>query len=153
MECAVKRVKLPKTMGESLIPAGELSAKEFTEEVAAKYPKNRVVVDGEPMIRTAKRTWVRATPTDAALQNLEKEEIPDGVRYYKPIRQPGNAYLYLEQYHKYAGLWIKTHASREDLTSGQLDWVPVGGRVYVDRSGEIPSGWSIRTAAGLEAEG
>jgi len=153
MECAVQKVKLPKSIEESLIPAVDLSTKEFTEAVASRYPKNRVLVDGEPMIRTAKRTWVRATPTDAALQNLEKDEIPDGVSYYKPIKQPGNAYLYMEQYHKYAGQWIKTHASREDLTSGRLDWVPVGGRVYVDRSGDIPSGWSIRTAAGWEAEG
>lgn len=150
MECAVQKVKLPKSIEVSLIPAVDLSTKEFTEAVASRYPKNRVLVDGEPMIRTAKRTWVRATPTDAALQNLEKDEIPDGVNFYKTIKQPGNAYQHLEQYHKYASLWIKTHASRGDLTSGKLDWVPVGGRVYVDRSGEVPSGWSIRTEAGRD---
>lgn len=148
MECAVQVVKVPNSIEESLIPAGDLSAKEFTEDVAVRYPKNRVQVDGKPMIRSVKRTWVSATPTDAALQNLEKDEIPDGVSYYKPIKQPGNAYLYLEQYHKYADLWIKTHAAREDLISGKLDWIPVGGRVYMDRSGDIPSGWNIRTTAG-----
>ena len=153
MECAVQVVKVSKRVEAALIPAGDLSAQEFTEDVAARYPKNRVLVNGEPLILGIKRTWVSATPTDAALQNLEKDEIPDGVSYYKPIKQPGNAYLYMEQYHKYAGFWIKTHATREELTSGKLDWVPVGGRVYVDRSGDIPSGWNVRTAAGWEAEG
>lgn len=153
MECAIQKVKVPKDVETSLIPSDGLSRDEFTDDVSARYPRNRAQVDGMPMIRGIKGAWVSATPTDAALQNLEKDEIPDGMSYYKPIKQPENAYLYLEQYHKYAGLWIKTHASREDLTSGQLDWVPVGGRVYVDRSGDIPSGWSIRTASGWEAEG
>jgi len=150
MECAVQVVKVPKNVEATLIPAGDLSAEEFTEDVAARYPKDRVLVEGRSMIRSINRTWVSATPTDAALCNFEKDDIPDGVNCYKPIKQPGNAYLYLEQYHKYAGHWIKTHASREDLTTGKLDWVPVGGRVYVDRSGEVPSGWSIRTTAGWD---
>lgn len=150
MECAVQVVKVPKSAEASLIPAVDLTTQEFTQDVAARYPKDRALVNGEPLIRSIKRTWVSATPTDAALRNLEKDEIPDGVSYDKPIKQPGNAYLYLEQYHKYAGLWIKTHASREELTKGKLDWVPVGGRVYVDWSGDIPSGWSIRTLVGWD---
>lgn len=153
MECAVQKVEVPKSLEASLIPAGNLSIQEFTQEVAARYPKNRVLVDGKPMIRGIKSTWVSATPTDAALQNLEKDEIPDGTEYHKPIKQPGNAYLYREQYHKYAGLWIKTLASREELTSGKLDWVPVGGRVYLERAGDIPSGWSVRTPDGWKHEG
>ena len=150
MECAVQVVKVPKNVEATLIPAGDLSAEEFTEDVAARYPRDRVLVEGRSMIRSINLAWVSAKPTDAALCNFEKDDIPDGVNYYKPIKQPGNDYLYLEQYHKYAGHWIKTHASREDLTTGKLDGVPVGGRVYVDRSGDIPSGWSIRTAAGWD---
>ncbi len=153
MECAVQKVKVPKGLEASLIPADGLSSAEFTSDIALRYPKNRAQVDGKPMIRGIKRKWVSATPTDAALQNREKDEIPDGVSYYKPIEQLGNAYLYLEQYHKYAGHWIKTHATREDLTTGKLDWVPVGGRVYVDWSGDIPSGWNVRTADGWKLEG
>ena len=153
MECAVQKVNVPKSLEASLIPASDLSKEEFTDDVAARYPRDRVQVDGKPMIRGIKRKWVSATPTDAALQNREKDEIPDGVSYYKPIEQPGNAYLYLEQYHKYAGHWIKTHATREDLTTGKLDWVPVGGRVYVDWSGDIRSGWNVRTADGWKLEG
>jgi len=104
------------------------------------------------LIRGIKGIWVSATPTDAALQNLEKDEIPDGVGYYKTIRQPGSAYLLRKHYHKFAGLWIKTHASREELTSGKLDWIPVGGRVHVERSGDILSGWSVRTSDGWKDE-
>lgn len=152
MECAVQVVKVPESVEAKLIPAGDLSTQEFTEDVAARYPKDRVSVNGEPLIRSIKGTWVSATPTDAALQNLEKDEIPDGVGYYKTIRQPGSAYLLRKHYHKFAGLWIKTHASREELTSGKLDWIPVGGRVHVERSGDILSGWSVRTSDGWKDE-
>ena len=153
MECAVQKVKMPKGMEGSLIPADGLSSAEFTPDIALRYPKNRAQVDGKPMIRGIRGEWVSATPTDEALQNREKDEIPDGVSYDKPIERPGNDYLYMEQHHKYAGHWIKTHATREDLTTGKLDWVPVGGRVYVDRCGDIPSGWNVRTGDGWKLEG
>ncbi len=100
MECAVQKVKVPKGLEASLIPADGLSSAEFTSDIALRYPKNRAQVDGKPMIRGIRGEWVSATPTDEALQNREKDEIPDGVSYYKPIEQLGNAYLYLEQYHK-----------------------------------------------------
>ena len=153
MECAVQRVKVPKSVESSLIPADGLSSAEFTTDIALRYPRNRVLVDGKPMIRGIKNKWVSATPTDAALKNLEKDEIPDGVSYYKPIEQPGNGDLYLEEYHKCVGHWIKVHASREELTSGKLDWIPIGGRVYANRGGDIPAGWNVRTADGWKFEG
>lgn len=153
MECALQKVKVPKSLEASLIPADGLSSAEFTPDIALRYPKNRAQVDGKPMIRGIRGEWVSATPTDEALQNREKDEIPDGVSYDKPIERPGNDYLYMEQYHKYAGYWIKTYATREDLTTGKLDWVPVGGKVYVDRCGDIPSGWNVRTADGWKLEG
>lgn len=153
MECAVQRVKVAKSLEASLIPADGLSSAEFTPDIALRYPKNRAQVDGKPMVRGIRSEWVSATPTDEALQNREKDEIPDGVSYYKPIERPGNDYLYMEQYHKYAGLWIKTYATREDLSTGKLDWIPVGGKVYVDRCGDIPSGWNVRTADGWKLEG
>ncbi len=153
MECAIQKVKVPKSLEALLITADGLSSAEFTPDIALRYPKNRAQVDGKPMIRGIRSEWVSATPTDEALQNREKDAIPDGVSYYKPIERPGNDYLYMEQYHKYAGLWIKTHATREDLTTGKLDWVPVGGKVYVDRCGEIPSGWNVRTSDGWKLEG
>lgn len=153
MECAVQKVKVPKSLEASLIPADGLSSAEFTPDIALRYPKNRALVDGKPMIRGIRSEWVSATPTDEALQNREKDEIPDGVSYDKPIKRPGNDYLYMEQYHKYAGCWIKTYATREDLSTGKLDWIPVGGKVYVDRCGDIPSGWNVRTADGWKLEG
>jgi hypothetical protein len=89
------------------------------------------------------------------LQNQEKDEIPDGVRhFYQPPKKKGEySNPTMVEYFKYAGLWIKTHASRDEINSGKLDWIPVGARVYVGWSGETPSGWSVRTQEGWKSEG
>jgi hypothetical protein len=136
MDCLVHKVKVTKEVEQQLVPRGPYTKEEFTPELASAYPFPYVTV-----------------PTDKALQNLEADEIPDGVTHHKRDITESSVYPTLVGYHKYAGLWIKTHGSREDITSGKLDWIPVGGRVYVDRSGDIPSGWSVRTTDGWESEG
>jgi hypothetical protein len=153
MDCLVHKVKVTKEVEQQLVPRGPYTKEEFTPELASAYPFRDVIVEGLHMVRSTKGNWVESKPTDMALENKETDEIPDGIKYYKPVLRDGYACVYLEGYHKYAGLWIKTHASREDVTSGKLDWIPVGGRVYVDRSGDIPSGWSVRTTGGWKSEG
>lgn len=150
MGCLVHKVKMSPELEKKLMLRGPYTKEEFTDEVAKAYPFRDVTVEGLPLVRSAKGNWVESKPTDMALENKESDEIPDGITYYKPVFKKEHACVYLEGYHKYAGLWIKTHASREDITSGKLNWIPVGGRVYVDRSGDIPCGWSIRIAAGWD---
>lgn len=155
MNCLVHKVKVTPELEEKLMLRAPYSKEEFTHEVAKAYPFRGVMVDGLPLVRSVKGIWVSPIPTYRALQNLEKDEIPDGVsHYYQPPKKKGEySNPTMVEYHKYAGLWIKSHASREDINTGKLDWIPVGGRVYVDRSGDMPSGWSVRTAAGWEVEG
>ena len=153
MDCLVHKVKVSSELAEGLMLRGPYTKEEFTDEVAKAYPFRGVTVEGLHMVRSTKGNWVESKPTDMALENKETDEIPDGITYYKPVFKEEYACVYLEGYHKYAGLWIKTHASREDVTAGKLDWIPVGGRVYVDRSGDIPSGWSVRTTDGWKSEG
>ena len=153
MGCLVHKVKVSPELAKKLMLRGPYTKEEFTDEVAKAYPFRDVTVDGLHMVRSTKGNWVESKPTDMALENKETDEIPDGITYYKPVFKDEYACVYLEGYHKYAGLWIKTHASREDITSGKLDWIPPGGRVYVDRSGDIPSGWNVRTQEGWKSEG
>jgi hypothetical protein len=153
MNCLVHKVKVKPEAEKQLMLRGPYTKEEFTDEVAKAYPFRDVTVEGLHMVRSTKGNWVESKPTDLALENKETDEIPDGITYYKPVFKDEYACIYLEGYHKYGGLWIKTHASREDVTSGKLDWIPVGGRVYVDRSGDIPSGWSVRTTDGWKSEG
>jgi len=153
MDCLVHKVKVTPGLEEKLMLRGPYSKEEFTDEVAQAYPFPYVKIGRFVMVRSAKGNWVSSIPTDKALENKETDEIPNGATHHKPIFVDSNAYAYLVGYHKYAGLWIKTHASREEITSGKLDWIPVGGRVYVDRSGDIPSGWSVRTQEGWKSEG
>lgn len=150
MDCLVHKVKMSKTAEHGLMPRGPYTKEEFTPTLAKAYPFRHVKVDGEMRIRSTKGEWISSVPTDKALQNLEADDIPDGVRHHKPVAEEDGVYQCMEEYHKFAGLWIKTHATREDLNAGKLDWIPLGGRVYVDRSGDIPSGWSVRTADGWE---
>jgi hypothetical protein len=153
MDCLVHKVKMPKNQEPQLILRGPYTKDEFTDALKNFYPFNSVSVDGQILIRSIKGNWISSIPTDKALDNLEKDEFPDWVRYYRPIKQEGDSYTRMVEYRKFAGVWIKTHVTREDVTSGRLDWIPVGGRVYVDRSGDIPSGWNVRTSEGWKAEG
>ena len=153
MDCLIHKLKIKKEVEQQLALRGPYTKEEFTPELASAYPFPYVRVDGFLMVRSTKGNWVSSIPTDKALENLETDEIPDGATHYKPVFTDSNAYATLVGYHKYAGLWIKTHASREDITSGKLDWIPPGGRVYVDRSGDIPSGWNVRTQEGWKSEG
>ena len=153
MDCLIHKLKVKKEVEQQLVLRGPYTKEEFTPELASAYPFPYVRVDGFLMVRSTKGNWVSSIPTDKALENLETDEIPDGATHYKPVFTDSNAYATLVGYHKYAGLWIKTHASRENITSGKLDWIPPGGRVYVDRSGDIPSGWTVRTAEGWKSEG
>jgi hypothetical protein len=152
MDCLVHKVKVTKEVEQQLVPRGPYTKEEFTPELARAYPFPYVTVDGLVMVRSTKGNWVSSIPTDKALQNLEADEIPDGVTHHKRDITESSVYPTLVGYHKYAGLWIKTHGSREDITSGKLDWIPVGVRVYVDRSGDTPSGWSARTQEGWASE-
>lgn len=153
MDCLVHKVKVAKEVEQQLVPRGPYTKEEFTPELASAYPFPYVTVDGFVMVRSTKGNWVSSIPTDKALQNLEADEIPDGVTHHKRDITDSSVYPTLVGYHKYAGLWIKTHASREDITTGKLDWIPAGGRVYVDRFGAIPGGWCIRTDDGWKDEG
>jgi hypothetical protein len=155
MNCLVQTVKVKPEAEKRLMLRGPYTKEEFTDEVAKAYPFHGVTVDGLPLVRSAKGIWLSPIPTYRALKNLEKDEIPDGIRYlYQPPKKKGEySNPTMEEYFKHAGLWIKSYASREDINSGKLDWIPVGVRVYVHWSGDIPSGWSVRTQEGWKSEG
>ena len=155
MNCLVHKLKVTPEMEQKLMLRGPYTNEEFTDEVAKAYPFSIATVAGLPLVRSAKGIWVSAIPTYGALMNLEKDEIPDGIRYrYQPPKKEDEYYNpTLEEYFKHAGLWIKTHASREDINSGKLDWIPIGTRVYVGWSGNNPSGWYVRTEEGWKFEG
>ena len=155
MDCLVHKVKVSSELAEGLMLRGPYTKEEFTDDVAKEYPFTGVTVDGQLLVRSAKGSWVSPIPTYRALQNQEKDEIPDGVRhFYQPPKKKGEySNPTMVEYFKYAGLWIKTHASRDEINSGKLDWIPVGARVYVGWSGETPSGWSVRTQEGWKSEG
>ncbi len=153
MDCLVHQVKVSGELERNLMLRGPYAKEEFTEEVAKAYPFPTVKVDDSPLIRSAKGLWVSAVPTDSALENLEKDEIPDGTEYWKPTQVRWSSLPYMVAYRKYGGFWIKTLATREEISSGRLDWIPVGARVYVDRSGSIPRGWNVRTEDGWKIEG
>jgi hypothetical protein len=152
MDCLVHNVKVSAELEQKLMLRGPYTKEEFTDEVAKAYPFPGVKVDDLPLIRSTKGAWVSAVPADNALENLEKDEIPDGTEYWKPTRQERTSLPYMVAYRKFAGFWIKTSASREEISSGELDWIPVGARVYVDRSGSIPRGWNVRTEDGWKIE-
>jgi hypothetical protein len=155
MNCLVHKLKVTPEMERKLMLRGPYTKEEFTDEVAKAYPFRDVTVDGLSLVRSAKGIWISPIPTYRALKNLEMDEIPDGVRHlHQPSKKKGEySNPTMVEYFKYAGLWIKSHASREDINTGKLDWIPVGVRVYVDRSGDIPSGWSVRTQDGWISEG
>ena len=154
MSCLVHKVKVSPEIEKKLMLRGPYTKEEFTDEVAKAYPFRDVTVDGHPLVRSAKGVWLSPIPTYRALKNLEKDEIPDGVRHlYQPPRKKGEySNPTMVEYFKYAGLWIKSNAPREEINSGELDWIPVGVRVYVGWSGETPSGWCIRTTDGWKSE-
>lgn len=153
MDCLVHKLKIKKEVEQQLVLRGPYTKEEFTPELANAYPFPYVTVDGFRMVRSTKGNWVSSIPTDMALENLETDEIPDGATYDKPVFKDSYGYVNLVGYQKYAGLWIKTQASREEINSGKLDWIPVGARVYVERAGMIPPGWCVRTAEGWKDEG
>lgn len=154
MNCLVQSVKVKLEAEKRLMLRGPYTKEEFTDEVAKAYPFRDVTVDGLPLVRSAKGIWISPIPTYRALKNLEKDEIPDGVRHlHQPSKKKGEySNPTMVEYFKYAGLWIKSHASREEINSGKLDWIPVGVRVYVGWSGDIPSGWSVRTQEGWASD-
>ncbi len=152
MDCLVHKVRMTEAAEAKLIPRGPYTKEEFTDEVAKAYALPYATVDGLELVRSAKGAWVSSIPTDRALENLEKDEIPDGVTYQKLTPSEHGPYPTAVSYHKYGGFWIKTDAKREDITSGMLDWMPPGGRVYVERSGDIPPGWNVRTKDGWRLE-
>lgn len=154
MNCLVHKVKVSPELEKKLMFRGPYAKEEFTDEVAKAYQFTCVTVDGLPMVRSAKGIWLSPVPTYRALKNLEKDEIPDGVRHlYQPPKKKGEySNPTMVEYFKYAGLWIKSHASREEINSRKLDWIPVGVRVYVGWSGETPSGWCVRTTDGWKSE-
>lgn len=152
MNCLVHKVKVSPEAEKRLVLRGPYTKEEFTDEVAEAYPFREVTVDGVIMLRSARGNWVSSVPTDRALDNLEKDEIPDGATHYRPVPEEGKSYPHIETYHKFAGFWIKSYASREEFNSGSLDWVPVGTKVHVRRFWDIPSGTYVRTADGWRNE-
>ena len=152
MDCLVHKVKMNKDLEVKLIPRGPYTKEEFTEEMAKFYPFRSVVVDGEILLRARSGSWVSPIPTERALDNLEKDEIPDGNYHYRKVPRSSGSDYDMVGYHKYAGLWIKSAVSREELDSGKLDWIPEGARVSVARFGEHPPGSRIRSKDGWKEE-
>lgn len=152
MDCLVHKVKMPNDLEDKLIPRGPYTKEEFTEEMAKNYPFRSVVVEGETLLRAQSGRWVSPIPTEKALDNLEKDEIPDGNYHYRKVLRTSGSGYDMVGYHKYAGLWIKTIVTREELNSGKLDWLPVGVRVSVERAGDLPRGSLIRTQDGWKFE-
>jgi hypothetical protein len=124
MNCLVYKIKITKKMEKTLIPRGPYTKEEFTDEVSKFYYLRHAVVDGEQLVRSTKGQWVSSVPTDRALINLEKDEIPDGSTYQKPVKEEYSTLLV--GYHKLKGYWIKDFVSRQEVDDGELDWVPVG---------------------------
>jgi hypothetical protein len=124
MNCLVYKIKITKKMEKTLIPRGPYTKEEFTDEVSKFYYLRHAVVDGEQLVRSTKGQWVSSVPTDRALMNLEKDEIPDGSTYQKPVKEEYSTLLV--GYHKLKGYWIKDFVSRQEVDDGELDWVPVG---------------------------
>ena len=152
MNCLVHKVKVSPELEKKLMLRGPYTKEEFTDEVAKAYPFRDVTVDGTVMLRSARGSWVSSVPTDKALDNLEKDEIPDGATHYRTVTEDGKSSQHIETYHKFAGVWIKSYASREEINSGSLDWVPAGTKVYVRRLWDIPGGLIVRTADGWRNE-
>lgn len=152
MDCLVHKVKMTKDVEAKLIPRGPYTKEEFTEEMAKFHPFSSVIVDGETLVRAQSGCWVSPIPTEKALDNLEKDEIPDGTFYHRKVPRDSGPGYNMVGYRKHAGFWIRTYVTREELDAGDFDWAPVGARFHVDRVGDIPSGTFIRTQDGWNFE-
>ncbi len=152
MDCLVHKVKMTKDLEARLIPRGPYTKKEFTAEMAKFYPFRSVIVDGETLVRAQSGRWVSPIPTEKALDNLEKDEIPDGTYHHRQVPRGSGSGYDMVGYRKHAGFWIRTYVTREELNSGEFDWAPAGARFHVDRIGDLPSGTFIRTQDGWKFE-
>jgi len=151
MNCLVYKIKITKKIEKTLIPRGPYTKEEFTDEVSKFYYLHHVVVDGEQLVRSIKGHWVSSVPTDRALMNLEKDEIPDGSTYQKPVKEEYATLLV--GYHKLKGYWIKDFVSRQEVDDGELDWVPVGVILtVVDWSEDSRYSLLLRTKDGWEVQ-
>lgn len=149
MNCLVYKIKITKKMEKTLIPRGPYTKEEFSDKVSKFYYLRHAIVDGEQLVRSTKGQWVSSVPTDRALMNLEKDEIPDGSTHEKPVK--GKYSTLLVGYHKFKGYWIKDFVSRREIDEGKLDWVPVGATLIVENwMKDSSSSLLLRTKDGWE---
>ncbi len=153
MDCLVHKVKMSKEVEARLIPRGPYTKEEFTKEMEKFYPFHSVVVGGETLLRAQSGRWVSNIPTEKALDNLEKDEIPDGTYYDRKVPHKSGSSYDMISYRKHAGLWIKTIVSHAEVNSGALDWAPADTRFHVRGTRDLPSGTFIRTQDGWKFEG
>jgi len=125
MNCAVQKLKISKEVEKTLIPCGPYTKKEFTADVQARHPYSYETVDGQPMIKIPDGRWIKSTPTDAALENKEKDDIPDG----------GYARKHLEtgfvHYKKYNRRWVRTTITKSEFEDGACLELPIGTQITV----------------------
>jgi len=136
MVCAVQKLEISKEVEETLLPCGPYTMDSFTKEIQVGHPYGHAMVDGEPMIRISDGRWIKSTPTDAALENKEKDDIPDGNTAWK---KTGVYATYL----KHNGCWVRTSLTRCEFEDGACLELPLGSRIFV--SGDSAHGHTYYT--------
>jgi hypothetical protein len=136
MVCAVQKLEISKEVEETLLPCGPYTKNNFTKEIQVRHPYGHAMVDGDPMIRISDGRWIKSTPTDAALENKEKDDIPDGNNAWK--NTGGYA-----TYQKQNGRWVRTSLTRCEFEDGACLELPIGSRIFV--SGDSTNGHTYYT--------
>lgn len=136
MVCAVQKLEISKEVEETLLPCGPYTKNDFTKEIQVGHPYGHAMVDNERMIRISDCRWIKSTPTDAALENKEKDDIPDGGTAWK---KTGDHATYL----KHNGRWVRTSLTRCEFEDGACLELPIRSRIFV--SGDSKNGHTYYT--------
>jgi len=144
MVCAVQKLEISKEVEETLLLCGPYTKDNFTKEIQVGHPYGHAMVDGERMIRISDGRWIKSTPTDAALENKEKDDIPDGNTAWK---KTGGYATYL----KYNGRWVRTYITRAEFDDGACMELPLGTNITIGADGINPDSHQRRTETGWKS--
>lgn len=148
MGCLVQKVKVPKEVEAKLIPRGPYTKEEFYAGIDRTCPDTQVVVDGVRLVRSTKGEWVSIIPSEAALRNETKDDIPDGIRYQATEPIPSSTYSCHVHYLKHDGKWLRLRATADEFAAGACQHLPLGVWVVVYDPATRREAYKTRTTDG-----